>query len=323
MNNSIKKLAIVIHTEEEFDWAGGFYRSNKSVSHGKELIHFCDALIAIGAKITFALDYAFVQSEEGRLVIKHFLPRMNKDVEFATHLHPWVNPPHNDEIEPLERAVSGQYSFPGNLPKDAEFNKLKQLTDAIIEQTGHQPTTYLAGRYGIGENTPEILSTLGYKVDVSISPFADFSSYQGPDFSVVSNHSYKRSGLMNIPHSTGIVSLLPALSRQLNNKPVLFKKWNNSLLGKIVFKLCKVDRYRLSPEGFNLHQMKQVTIALADSGIDNLVFSFHSPSVKLGLTPYVESAVQFDTFLKSTKRYIDWIKENQKMKFSLVNELKV
>ena len=228
MDHSIKKLAIVIHTEEEFDWGKGFFRSNNKVSHGSELINFCENLIAIGAKITFALDYAFVQSEQGKQVIQHFLPLMNKEVEFATHLHPWVNPPYDDERESFNHPVAGQYSFPGNLPRDDEYNKLKLLTESIFEQTGQQPTTYLAGRYGIGKNTPEILTSLAYKVDVSISPFADFSSYQGPNFSTVSNNSYECAGIMNIPHSTGIVSLFLPLSRLLNNKTELFNKWNNT-----------------------------------------------------------------------------------------------
>lgn len=318
-----KKLAIVIHTEEEFDWAKGFYRSNTGVSHAKELTEFCESLIAVGAKITFALDYAFVKSEEGKKLIQHFLPLMNNAVEFAAHLHPWVTPPFNDSKEPISEPINGKFSFPGNLSKDEEYNKLSTLTEAIVEQTSQRPSTYLAGRYGIGENTASILSQLGYKTDLSISPFADFSPYQGPDFSLTGNHAYESEGIKNIPHSTGLVSSIPALSKILNNNAQLFKKLNNTFFGKVLFKLCRVDRYRLSPEGFNVAQMKQVTKTLVDSGISNLVFSFHSPSAKRGMTPYVESEPDHNKLISDTQAYVMWLKTNTNIDFSLSSELDI
>jgi len=311
--HSLPKLAIVIHTEEEFDWNGGFYRSNTQVTHGKELIKFCDQLITLGAKITFALDYAFVNSKEGKMVIKHFLPQMNTNVEFATHCHPWVNPPFNDEVTnngDKESPIEEVNSYPGNLSKELEFEKIRVLTQAITVITKQQPTTYLAGRYGIGKNTASILKTLGYTVDLSISPFVDFSHQKGPDFSNYNNKTFLNNTITNIPHTSGFVSYMPALSRYLNNSPSNFKKLNASLLGKILFKLLGVKRHRLSPEGFTLAEMKGVTKALLQTNTENLIFSFHSPSVKLGLTPYVTEQQPLNDFYQNTFNYITWYKEN-------------
>jgi len=321
------KLAIVIHTEEEFDWNKGFYRSNTSVTHGKELINFCDTLIALGAKITFALDYAFVKSDAGIRVINHFLPQINNNVEFACHCHPWVNPPfaieHLNKTEEAhdEAPVNEIDSYPGNLAKNAEYEKIKTLTEAIQTITGQQPTTYLAGRYGIGSNTTKILSELGYKIDLSISPFVDFSHQQGPDFSNHNNKTFTKNGITNIPHTSGFVSYIPELSQYLNNNPVSFKKLNASLLGKILFKLSSVKRHRLSPEGFTLTEMKNVTKALLQTKTENLIFSFHSPSVKLGLTPYVTEQSLLDDFYKNTIDYITWYKNEITKETSLVSAM--
>jgi len=328
LNNSNPRLSVVIHTEEEFDWDNGFYQSNTRVTHGKELIDFCERLIEIGAKITFALDYAFVKSEEGKGVIQHFLPKMNSEVEFASHLHPWVNPPfdikHNNSQNlrsGKENPIDEKDSYPGNLSQELEFAKLKTLTEAIMDLTGQAPTTYLAGRYGIGKNTNSTLKKLGYKTDISISPFVDFGYQQGPDFSDFNNQAFTKNGIVNIPHTTGFVSHIPALSKYLNNNARNFKKLNNSVLGKILFRLAGVKRHRLSPEGFSLNEMKQVTKALLRTDTEHLIFSFHSPSVKLGLTPYVRSKEQLLQFYESSYDFMVWFQGELSGQIETINKL--
>jgi len=195
--NNTPKLAIVIHTEEEFDWNSGFFRSNNDVTHGKELIEFCEQMIIASAKITFAMDYAFVNSEQGQRVINHFKSRQEADVEFATHLHPWVTPPFIDENDKVDELNS----YPGNLPYQVEFDKLNTLTKKIEELTYTKPFTYLAGRYGVGENSYNILKELGYKIDLSISPFANFSHQQGPNFSNYTNQAIYKNDIKCIPHT--------------------------------------------------------------------------------------------------------------------------
>ncbi|WP_036829761.1 hypothetical protein, partial [Photobacterium sanctipauli] len=126
------KLSIIIHAEEEFNWDRGFFRSNTDVSHGRELIDFVDDIINNGAKVTLAMDYPFIKSSDGKEVINHFRRLEGKDIEFASHLHPWVTPPYDDDNDEVEN----YFSFPGNLTKESEFNKLKNLTDEIEKETG-------------------------------------------------------------------------------------------------------------------------------------------------------------------------------------------
>ena len=255
MTQNTPTLAIVIHTEEEFDWNGGFFTSNNKVTHGKALISFCEKLIAIGGKITFALDYAFVDSSQGQKVIKHFHEHYPNDIEFATHLHPWVNPPHDNNSQD---EVSNLNSYPGNLAKEEEFNKLKALTDKITEICGDAPVTYLAGRYGIGKHTPSILKQLGYQTDVSISPFSDFRHQQGPNFSHYNNRLHKQDGLIHWPHTTAILALFPFIERYFNKNPAKYEYWQQNKVTSLVLKLLRVKRQRLSPEGFALNDLKKI-----------------------------------------------------------------
>ncbi|WP_334049569.1 hypothetical protein [Alteromonas gracilis] len=294
------KLSIVVHTEEEFDWDGGFYRRNNKVTHDKELTEFCEKLIQAGGKVVFAMDYAFVSSEQGKAVVKHFQKYHAEDVEFATHLHPWVNPPFED-IEP----VPEKHSYPGNLPYSLEFEKLKCLTEVIEKTVGRRPTTYLAGRYGVGENSYEILSKLGYTHDVSISAFADFTHQEGPNFSEYTNHTVVKEGITCIPHSTGYISYLSAFSNFLNKAPKNLTLLNNNVLGKVVLRLMGVKKVRLSPEGFTAKEMQKLTDSLLATGTQHLIFSFHSSSVKIGGSPYTNSPGKLEGFRKHSFNLIE------------------
>ena len=53
--------------------------------------------------------------------------------------------------------MNAHNSYPGNLPRDLEAEKLRLLTEKITRSFGTRPVTYLAGRYGFGPNTGEIL----------------------------------------------------------------------------------------------------------------------------------------------------------------------
>src|SRR3546814_2922527 len=71
--------------------------------------------------------------------------------------------------------VNATNSYPGNLPPELEHAKLAALTEAIAGAFGARPVVYKAGRYGVGPATAGILEALGYRIDVSVVPFTDFS----------------------------------------------------------------------------------------------------------------------------------------------------
>lgn len=313
------KLSIVIHTEEEFDWSGGFNRHNTSVTHGKELTDMCVDMLKLGCCITFAMDWSFVTSEQGQEVIRFMQENYAEQVEFAAHLHPWVNPPFDEQHSDTDNIVE-KLSYPGNLPADLEKAKLVMLTDKIAELTGTRPTTYLAGRYGIGKNTYKILSELGYKVDVSISPFADFRHQDGPDFSQFNNASFMKSGIKCVPHSTGYISHVSAISDWLNRDTNNLNKLNSNVIGKIILRLLGVEKVRLSPEGFTAKQMQKLADSLTRTGVEHLIYSFHSSTSKVGGSPYVSTTTELSVLRNQNIKFISTLLQsvNPDVKASLL-----
>jgi hypothetical protein len=263
------------------------------------------------------MDYAFVASANGQKVILHFKNR-HDDIEFATHLHPWVNPPLTENNE-----VNDRDSYPGNLPKSIELEKLSQLTDLITKTCDIKPTSYLAGRYGTGEHTLEILNILGYQTDISISPYSDFSHQNGPDFSQYNNECFVQNNILHWPHTTAIRALFKPVENWFHQKPNRFERYQKNLLTKLCVKLLRVKRQRLSPEGFSLNDLKAITKTQLSLGQRSFILSFHSPSVQSGLTPYVDNAEQESHFLNTCVNYIEWFKENELGQFSLIRENKI
>jgi hypothetical protein len=88
--------------------------------------------------------------------------------EIGTHLHGELAPP--EAFEPdVTSAVQRDY------PPDVEEAKLVWLTDTFRASFGRAPSSFRAGRFGIGPSTLGVLERLGYAVDSSVTPFVDWS----------------------------------------------------------------------------------------------------------------------------------------------------
>ncbi|WP_161781061.1 hypothetical protein [Photobacterium galatheae] len=301
----VAKLLVVIHAEEEFDWGQGFNSTNNAVTHHQALIPFMGELIDMGAKITLAMDYPFVDSPGGQEVIAQYLNRAGQQVEFAAHLHPWVNPPYVSG----EVTASEFESYPCNLSPDVEFEKIRVLTEKIQSVSGKAPVTYLAGRFGIGPSTNQHLRSLGYQVDLSISAYCDFSHQQGPDFSERTNMPFVENAIRHIPHTSSWLSVSRLLEMKVNQFPSWCKSLNHSGITRLLGKALRLRKHRLSPEGNDLSQLLAITQAQLNIGQDVFVLSFHSPSLVAGMTPYVQTPRDCLNLKSTTRRYIEWFQQ--------------
>jgi hypothetical protein len=311
------ECAVVIHTEEEFDWDGGFNRHNNSISHHQELLTTVQNLLKVGAKVTLALDYAFIRSAQGKQVIESLVAMDSPDIEFASHLHPWVTPPYDECAE--DGSVTVHNSFAGNLDKALEFEKLKTLTLAIESLTKVSPTTYLAGRYGIGNNTYTSLKQLGYTVDISPSAYCDFSRSGGPDFFTTTNQSYRENELSVFPHTSAFISAFPLVGNYFNNNPDAYRKFETVLPLRIIAKLLRVKKLRFSTEGVPFNDLKKIVTTLRKNGQKELIMSLHSSSLKEGLTPYSSGRNGSLTIGDDTCKIVDWMLNTQDIQPALVS----
>jgi hypothetical protein len=292
-------LTVVIHTEEEFDWGKPHDRAATGVAHMRHIDRAQQVFDAFGIVPNYVVDYPIATQSEAVAPLKAYAEGGRALI--GAHLHPWVSPPFDEE-------VNARNSYPGNLPRALEHEKLRILTDEITAAFGKPPLTYLAGRYGFGPNTGEILESLGYEVDISAAASIDYSADGGPDYSGYTSDPYwfgRTRRLLGLPGSGGYVGWLrrggSPLYRRLT-RPWLRRLW----LSGAVARLRMLERIRLSPEDYSEPEMRRLTRALMADGIRVFVFSFHSPSVMPGGTPYVRSDADLGGFLEKCRRYFDF-----------------
>ena len=290
------RLAVVVDTEEEFDWSKPFSRTQVGVNHIKHLGRAQDIFGRFGLRPTYLVDYPVASQQHGYRPLREWLADGRCDI--GAHLHPWVNPPFEEE-------VSVRNSYPGNLPPALEREKLAWLTDAIETNFAYRPTIYRAGRYGIGPATAAILEELGYTIDTSVVPRTDLSDDGGPDFRAYSSEPFwfgPSQRVLEIPLTVGWYGALSRYQSQM--QPVLKSSLGRRLRMAGVFaRLRLLERIRLSPEGIVFAELKRLTQTLTRRGKRMFCFTYHSASLVPDGTPYVRSEAELRQFLDVIERY--------------------
>lgn len=163
MDNDEKPEVIFIlsvDTEEEWDWSGPFPNENFSVANINEIPAFHAFCHEFSIKPTYFVDYAVANNPYAAQIMKNLNP---KTCEIGAHLHPWANPPFYDE-------TSEAASHVVNLPIEHVKEKLKALTQKIIENINACPTAFRTGRWGINGDILKLLQNEGFKTDSSVYP---------------------------------------------------------------------------------------------------------------------------------------------------------
>ena len=292
-------LLVVVDTEEEFDWGHPFDRANTSVEAMRHIGRAQELCDEFGIRPTYVIDQPVATREIGWRPLREYVESGRAVV--GAHLHPWVSAPHEEE-------VSAYNSYPGNLPRDLEKKKIWRLTDTIEHHIGVRPTIYKAGRYGFGPNTADILEELEYQVDLSACPGFDLGSDGGPDWSAFSPGAYRfgeNRELVGYPTTGGFVGWLwkraPGLYNHSHQAPF---SWFRA--PGILSRTGALERLLLSPEGYTLDHLKRLSHAILARGTRILSFSFHSPSLAPGHTPYVRSESELQDFLATCRQYFEF-----------------
>jgi hypothetical protein len=292
-------LTVVIHTEEEFDWNKPHDRNSTGVEHMRHIDRAQTMFDEFGIVPNYVVDYPVASQAIAIEPLKAYADSGRALI--GTHLHPWVSPPYEEE-------VNAYNSYPGNLPRDLEAEKLRLLTEKISASFGIQPVTYLAGRYGFGPNTGKILEELGYKVDISPAVPINFCGDGGPDYSAYTSHPYwfgEQRKLLGLPGTGGYVGALRSGNTSLYKR--LTHPWlRRAKLSGLVARLRLMERIRLSPEDYSEPEMRRLTRTLLGDGVRIFVFSFHSPSIHPGGTPYVQNNMELERFLDKCRRYFSY-----------------
>lgn len=291
------QLIVVVDTEEEFDWNAEPDRKATGVSAMQHIDRMQSIYDQYGIKPCYVIDYPVASKKEGYEPLVDIY--RSGRCEIGAHLHPWVNPP-------FDEAVNRHNTYPGNLSASVERQKLQMLRDTIEQNFGFRPTTYKAGRYGIGPNTVDTLIDLGFDIDLSYCPPVDYRNDGGPDFSKTSADPLwfgPQLNMLEIPVTGAYVGRFGALSHSVYQ---LAEKLTALKVPGILARLNLLDRLRLSPEGFSSEEHIKITRFLYNHGVRTFTWSLHSPSVVPGMAPYVHNEKDLVRFLDSFRRFFDF-----------------
>lgn len=294
----IPRCLLTVDTEEEFDWDKPLTRDTHGVDHVGRLAKFQEFCERQGVVPIYLVDWPIANSERACEILKE--PLATGKAEIGVQLHPWVNPPFDEE-------VSQNNSFAGNLPRDLEKAKLANLRDTIEKNFGIAPLIYRAGRYGAGPNTAELLTEQGIAVDSSVRPKFDYSSAGGPDYRDFPIRPYwldDARTLLELPLTT---TFWGVLRRQ--GDYIYPRLWRAPSLRGVLSRLGMLERVPLTPEGVSVEEaIRGIDMAL-DDGTPLLVFSFHSPSLRPGDTPYVRTEEDLDALYDWWRRVLAYLKQ--------------
>lgn len=281
------RFMLIIDTEEEFDWDAPFSRDSRSVTISAAMdraqIYFTDA----GIKPLWAVDYPVIDDPRAGAVLSRWQAEGRADI--GAHCHPWVTPPYVEDVNEFN-------SFAGNLPERLERLKIAALRDRIAEVTGKAPVAFRAGRYGIGPNTGRILRDLGFRIDTSVRSRFDYRVQHGPDFSRLPLSPWRAGpdgGLTELPLSTAYTGPLGRWGGSL--QPVAGRVPS---MGSALARTGLFRRIPLTPEGVTPREAMAAVDRLVRDGLRLLTFSFHSPSLAPGHTPYVRNERDLRAFYR-------------------------
>ncbi len=167
------RFMLFVDTEEEFDWDAPFNRASDRVTALAGMARGQAYFAAAGVKPIYVTDYPVIDSDAAATMMGQWISDGAADI--GAHLHPWVNPPHVED-------VNAANSYVGFLPEAVERAKLEALCQRIEARFGRRPIAYRAGRYGVGPNSARLLEEAGFRLDSSVRSRFDYSHQHGPDF---------------------------------------------------------------------------------------------------------------------------------------------
>ena len=311
-------LCVVVDTEEEFNWAQPFSRNNTATrSIAAQPLSHERIYDKLGIVPTYVVDWPVATTPSAWQTLKGLMD--DGRCEIGTHLHPWVSPPHTED-------VNTHNSYTGNLPPELEFEKLRQLTQAITDNFRRAPTVFKAGRYGLGPHTFDALAQLGYQVDASIVPHTRFTADGGPDFTAFTNTPFwfgpVHAPLIALPVTTGYCGWLRPYGNAIY--PALQTSPAKALrLGGIAARTGMLERIRLSPEGCSTADLQKLMRTLVQDGCKVLTLTYHSPSLQVGHTPYVKTSQALVNFLKTIEESCSYFKDSLGGTFISVSNLHI
>ena len=279
---------VTIDTEEDFDWSKPFSRIHHGLESLAKLGECQSFFNAHGVNPIYLVDWPVINHAEAAAELRGYVERGVAEV--GAQLHPWVTPP-------FDEVVNSHNSYTGNLPEELQRAKLTALRDRIAEVIGAAPMSYRAGRYGLGRASSQILADLGFACDTSVRSGFDYRSGGGPDYRHMPLAPYWTKvspDLLEVPLTSVFLGMFARAGRGEAAYHLIssFGGAARSLAARFGL----VERVALTPEGIPADRACAAIDRALARGVPLLNFSFHSPSLEPGHTPYVRTEADLAAF---------------------------
>ena len=306
------KLIVTVDTEED-NW-GHVRASHYGVENIGALPDFQKLCDELGVKPTYLVTYPVVTDATAAVILRALLQGGNCEV--GAQCHPWNTPP-------FEEPESKRNTMLSNLSQDLQHKKMAVLRDAIERHLKISAVSFRSGRWGYSHSVATNLAKLGFKVDSSITPFTDWASDGGPNFSTVEPRAFRFSPddifhespdgeLMEIPVTIGYVGWLSFDMRWSNaiQRIVQRKPFARARVAGILSKANLLRKVWLSPEISDAAEMIRLARHLQSRGYRFLNLTFHSPSLRAGLTPFVRKQQVEQRFWEKLRRFFTFARDS-------------
>lgn len=306
------KLIVTVDTEED-SW-GNVRASHYGVENIGALPDFQKLCDELGVKPTYLVTFPVVTDATAAAILRTLLQGGNCEV--GAQCHPWNTPP-------FEEPESKRNTMLSNLSQDLQHKKMAVLRDAIDRHLNISAVSFRSGRWGYSQSVATNLAKLGFKVDSSITPFTDWTSVGGPDFSAVEPRAFRFSAddifhespdgeLTEIPVTIGYVGWLSSDMRWCNavQRVVQRKRFARAHVAGILSKANLIRKVWLSPETSDAVEMIHLARRLQSQGYPFLNLTFHSPSLRAGLTPFVRTQQAEQRFWEKVRRFLSFARDS-------------
>ncbi len=273
----------------------------------------------LGVRCTYLPTWQVAHDPAGSALLAEL--HASGQAEVGAHLHPWDNPPMDEAFEPRNTMLC-------NLPGALQTEKLRRLTDALTAvRGGEAPTTFRAGRWGLGRSTVGALASCGYTVDSSVTPYTSWAQYEGPDFSGAPLVPYRvgdRHAPL-VPDPEGGLRELP-MSAGYTRRP--FAAWHDVLhaMGRVrgvrglAHRVGLVRHVLCSPEDASRQEMGALARQLLTQRVPHIQLMLHSQSLTPGLSPFTRSARDVERLYARIEGFVTDLASIAEVRFATIGE---
>ena len=292
-------LAITIDVEED-NWSN--YDSDPVMSNIGKLSELQNLFDKYHVKPTYLITYPVATDMKSVSLLREIME--DGRCEIGAHVHPWNTPPFEEEM-----SVKNTMLF--NLKRDLQYKKIESLHEIIRRNFEVEPVTFRAGRWGFDQTVAENMFKIGYKVDCSVSPYVNWQSYHGPDFSnwtpgiqrLYLGKKEHDQFLLEIPATIGFLQpnfkFCNRMFNTISNSSLKYFR----MIG-VLDKLKMLNKVWLSPEMSDGVEMIKLANSIKREGYVLLNMFFHSSSLKAGLTPFTKSVEDENIIMKRIEDFL-------------------